>query len=45
MDDNSFIIDSLTYTSSWGGSSGGRSLERILFDQPSHESTNWGTSG
>ncbi|MDZ7767214.1 MAG: lamin tail domain-containing protein [Melioribacteraceae bacterium] len=44
MDDNSFIIDSLTYTSSWGGSSGGRSLERILFDQPSHESTNWGTS-
>jgi len=42
-DNNSFIVDSLTYTSSWGGTSG-RSLERIDYDSPSHDQTNWGTS-
>ncbi|KUG24996.1 hypothetical protein ASZ90_005192 [hydrocarbon metagenome] len=43
MDNNSFIVDSLTYLSSWGGL-GGRSLERIDIDEPSHEPANWGTS-
>ncbi|MDZ7767217.1 MAG: lamin tail domain-containing protein [Melioribacteraceae bacterium] len=43
LDPNSFEIDSLTYTSSWGGT-GGRSLERINFDVPSSDPNNWGTS-
>ncbi|MDZ7763109.1 MAG: hypothetical protein U5K00_01595, partial [Melioribacteraceae bacterium] len=43
MDGNSFIIDSLTYSSLWGGGSG-RSLERINVDLPSSDNTNWGTS-
>ena len=43
MDDNFFVIDSLTYQSTWGGSSG-RSLERIDADSPSSDQENWGTS-
>lgn len=39
-----FIIDSLFYRPSWGGSSGGCSLERISKDNTSTDSTNWRTS-
>jgi hypothetical protein len=38
------IIDSLFYLPSWGGSSGGRSLERISVNDLSTDSLNWGTS-
>lgn len=38
------IIDSLYYLSSWGGSSGGRSLERISTEEPATNQNNWGTS-
>ncbi len=38
------IIDSLYYLSSWGGRSGGRSLERISTEQPGTNQNNWGTS-
>lgn len=34
------IIDDVTYRSSWGGSSR-NSLERISFNKPSQDSTNW----
>jgi len=37
------IIDSLLYTSNWGGSKG-FSLERISIDDPTNDSTNWTTS-
>ncbi|MEE9450247.1 MAG: lamin tail domain-containing protein, partial [Ignavibacteriaceae bacterium] len=37
------IIDSLLYRSSWGGRKG-FSLERILFDEETNDSTNWTTS-
>lgn len=37
------VMDSLTYTPAWGGANG-RSLERIDFDTPSTDSTNWSTS-
>lgn len=37
-------IDSLRYASSWGGSSGGRSLERIDTDTPTNIQSNWGSS-
>jgi hypothetical protein len=37
-------IDSLEYLPNWGGSSGGRSLERIDADGLSSLSSNWGTS-
>lgn len=42
-DFNSDVVDSLTYLPSWGGASG-KSLERINFDKPSTDSTNWGNS-
>jgi hypothetical protein len=38
------VIDSLYYLPSWGGSSGGRSLERISADETSTDPENWGTS-
>ncbi len=37
-------IDSLKYLPSWGGSTGGKSLERISVNSPSTEQTNWKTS-
>ncbi|MEW6194401.1 MAG: lamin tail domain-containing protein [Bacteroidota bacterium] len=43
-DNSNRTIDSLKYSSSWGGNSGGRSLERIDVDASSTQSTNWGTS-
>lgn len=42
-DGSSFTIDSLHYTSSWGGSSG-NSLERKNPLAPTNNSSNWGTS-
>src|SRR5690606_5561490 len=38
------IIDSLTYLPSWGGNTGGRSLERFSVDNSSTDSSNWSTS-
>ena len=38
------LIDSLSYLPSWGGNTGGRSLERISVDDSSTEQSNWGTS-
>lgn len=38
------VIDSFTYASSWGGNSGGRSLERIDTASVSTERSNWKTS-
>ncbi len=37
------IVDSLFYQPSWGGNNGS-SLERISFDNPSFDSSNWETS-
>jgi hypothetical protein len=37
------IIDSLTYSPRWGGNKG-TSLERMYFDSPGSDSTNWGSS-
>ncbi len=38
------LVDSLFYLPSWGGSTDGRSLERISVDEASTDSLNWGTS-
>ncbi len=38
------IVDSLFYSASWGGSTGGKSLERKNADSSSNASANWGTS-
>ncbi|MBZ0204363.1 MAG: lamin tail domain-containing protein [Ignavibacteria bacterium] len=38
------IIDSLTFTSSWGASTGNKSLERISVSAPTNQQSNWGTS-
>ena len=38
------LIDSVLYSPDWGGSAGGRSLERISADGNSNEPSNWGTS-
>jgi len=38
------LIDSLFYLPEWGGNDGGRSLERISVNNPSTDSTNWGSS-
>ncbi len=43
-DASGVTIDSLGYTNSWGGSSGGFSLERISVNQPTNQQSNWGTS-
>jgi len=37
------IIDSIAYSPHWGGS-GGTSLERLYYDSPSNDSTNWASS-
>ena len=37
-------VDSLTYTNSWGGSSGGYSLEKRIPTGPTNNQANWGTS-
>ncbi len=39
-----FVIDSLFYVPGWGGSTGGRSLERRSADDPSVLQSNWSTS-
>lgn len=36
-------IDSITFTSGWGGSSGNKSLERISTLNPTNQQANWGT--
>ncbi|GBD86322.1 hypothetical protein BMS3Abin03_00238 [bacterium BMS3Abin03] len=38
------LIDSVLYSPGWGGSSGGKSLERISVDAGSNDQDNWGTS-
>ncbi|HSW56276.1 MAG TPA: lamin tail domain-containing protein [Ignavibacteriaceae bacterium] len=38
------LIDSLSYLPSWGGNTGGKSLERISTEDSSLFSSNWGTS-
>ena len=38
------IIDSLSYLPSWGGNTGGKSLERISVEDSSLFASNWGTS-
>ena len=38
------LIDSLSYLPSWGGNTGGKSLERISPEQISTDPLNWGTS-
>jgi len=43
-DSLNFIIDSLFYLPSWGGNTGGRSLERVFKDASSTEPSNWKTS-
>jgi hypothetical protein len=43
-DANNSTIDSVQYKSNWGGSNGGKSLERIFYDSLSSDSSNWGTS-
>ena len=44
FDQRGSIIDSMKYKSSWGGSSGGKSLERVEAEVSSLDSTNWGSS-
>jgi hypothetical protein len=43
-DSLSVLIDSLSYMLDWGGSSDGRSLERISINSPSTIKENWGSS-
>lgn len=43
-DSLSVLIDSLSYMPDWGGSSGGKSLERISVNFSSILKANWGTS-
>ena len=37
-------IDSVSYSATWGGNTGGKSLERVNVDASSVDSTNWKTS-
>jgi len=43
LDSLSRVIDSVSYSSTWGGT-GGKSLERINADANSNDSTNWSSS-
>ncbi|MCW5895461.1 MAG: lamin tail domain-containing protein [Bacteroidetes bacterium] len=43
-DNRGFAMDSVRYTPAWGGSTGGRSLERIDPLGPSTSQSNWGSS-
>lgn len=43
-DSMNVLIDSVNYLPSWGGNTGGKSLERILKDNPSNDPQNWKTS-
>ena len=43
-DFNSTIIDSVSYLPAWGGSVGGKSLERVSVDELSNDPANWKTS-
>lgn len=43
-DSTNILIDSVNYLPSWGGNTGGKSLERILKDNPSNDPQNWKTS-
>lgn len=43
-DSLNFTIDSVEYLPTWGGSSGGKSLERFSIDDASTDSSNWMTS-
>jgi len=43
-DSLSVLIDSLSYMPDWGGSSDGKSLERISVNSPSTIKENWGSS-
>ncbi|MCC6864977.1 MAG: lamin tail domain-containing protein [Ignavibacteria bacterium] len=43
LNPNGIAIDSITFTSGWGGSSGNKSLERISYNAPSNLQTNWGS--
>lgn len=43
LDPTGFAVDSVAYSSSWGGT-GGKSLERIDTAGPSNLSANWGSS-
>ena len=38
------IVDSLSFLPTWGGNTGGKSLERISTEESSVDPTNWGTS-
>jgi hypothetical protein len=38
------IIDSITFSSSWGGSTNNKSLERISYSAPTNQQSNWSTS-
>lgn len=44
IDPSNNRIDSVAFQSSWGGSSGGFSLEKIDPSGPSNNASNWGTS-
>lgn len=44
FDPTGAVVDTLTFASSWGGSSGGKSLERIDTAVASTLQSNWGTS-
>ncbi|RCK75213.1 MAG: hypothetical protein IGBAC_1349 [Ignavibacteriae bacterium] len=43
-DNRGGVIDSVFYRYYWGGSSGGKSLERISTEAPSTSKSNWGSS-
>lgn len=43
-DSMNVLVDSVNYLPSWGGSTGGKSLERILKDNSSNDPQNWKTS-
>lgn len=44
IDNYERVIDSVNYKNTWGGGTDGRSLERLLANINSNDSTNWSTS-